>query len=250
MQVGVPDTASAFGGPARDTAAAVGAPAAAIGGPAQLLHIEMDHVPRPGGSDLVRDPAGVLAAGSEIPQPGDPESVQPSAHGAQMQVVALGVQVVMAASGGPLSIPEQGLDQFDDLPGGLLRAEAGSAGAVLETGGAFGAVAGHPGVHGGPADAELGGHVGDRNPVVQGASARVARSKARQILPYFLLLTDGLTDDTSGLRKCSGVGAGVVEAQVATGGFGREPVVSGGDGDALGFAIAGKLDQVGVVGQA
>lgn len=45
------------------------------------------------------------------------------------------------------------------------------------------------------------------------------------------------------------VGVGVVESKVAAGGFGGEPVVACDDDDALVFAVAGELVQVGIVGQ-
>lgn len=63
-----------------------------------------------------------------------------------------------------------------------------------------------------------------------------------------LSVRENLSDDSCGVGECSGVGAGVVQAEVAAGGFGGEPVVARCDDDSLVFAIAGEPGQIRIVG--
>ena len=133
----------------------------------RLLHIQVHHLPGPCRADALRGSAQLLTCRGQVAQSGDPESVQPPAHGAQMQLMAFGAQMVMDAPGWPLAFPPQLFDPDDEprieLAGGRVR----TTGAVLQPRPAFGAIAGHPGRDGRARDTELGGHVSDRDAVVQ-----------------------------------------------------------------------------------
>lgn len=99
VQLRVADPGPAFGSQGGLTAAAVDSPAAAVGDAPELLHIQVHHLPVTACADALRGSAQLLTGRGEIPQAEYPESVQPPAYGAQMQLVALPAQVVMDASG-------------------------------------------------------------------------------------------------------------------------------------------------------
>src|SRR5690606_2844329 len=84
---------------------AVDAPAAAVGNPAGLLHVQMDHVPRPAGDDLAWLPVGG-ASGVDEPPPVEAELQQVPSDGPHRDSDALGGEFGGdAASGvGPLAV--------------------------------------------------------------------------------------------------------------------------------------------------
>ena len=88
-------------------------PAAPLGDAPDLLHVQVHHVPRAAGGDLLRSLAQVLTRGREVWQPGDAQPVQPPAHRSEAHPVALGDEVVMDAPCGPLALPPQGVDLGD-----------------------------------------------------------------------------------------------------------------------------------------
>jgi len=77
----------------------MGPPTAAIGDAPELSHIQVHHLPGPARAGALRWPAQLLTGRGQVAQSGDPESVQPPAHGAQVQLMAFSVQVVMDAPG-------------------------------------------------------------------------------------------------------------------------------------------------------
>src|SRR5699024_2031313 len=81
VEVGVDDLLlmSALARQGLGAAAAVGPPAAAVGNLPDLLHVHVDHVPGVAGDDLAR-PAQILALGSDVADPIQPEAVQPARH--------------------------------------------------------------------------------------------------------------------------------------------------------------------------
>src|SRR5690625_1796574 len=141
-------------------AAAVGPPAATVGDLPDLLHVHVDHVPRVAGDDLAR-PAQILALGSDVADPIQPEAVQPARHSphAALNTVPFG-ELTSDPACGPLLVPSPLLDQLDhpDWQAGGTRRRC--AGTVQELGLALGAVAGDPLRQGRPSDAELGSDVG------------------------------------------------------------------------------------------
>ncbi|KIK86932.1 hypothetical protein OC70_05255 [Micrococcus luteus] len=101
MQIGVPDppACTTLGSTACFTFTSVSTPAAPVRDLPDLLHVQVHHVPRAAGGDLLRSLAQVLTRGREVWQPGDAQSVQPPAHSAQAQLVAFRDEVVMDAAG-------------------------------------------------------------------------------------------------------------------------------------------------------
>ena len=102
--------------------AAVGPPAAAVGDASDLLYVQVHHVPGPPRPDPLGWASQVVPVRGEVTQPGDPQPVQPPAHGPQVQLVPETEQVAVDASGGPLPFPPQALDELHDGHRGALRA--------------------------------------------------------------------------------------------------------------------------------
>src|SRR5690606_31432058 len=60
---------------------------------------------------------------------------------------------------------------------------------------------------------------------------------------------ESVSDDPRGFGERAGVGAGVVQTEIAAGWLGGEPIVACCDDDPASFAFSGELEQVRVVGQ-
>jgi hypothetical protein len=100
--------------------AAVDAPPAAVGDPADLLHVQMCHVTRPAGDDLA-GLAVAVTAGVDEPALTKPESGQVAGDGAAVDAeVQLG-QFVGDPVGRPLLLPPPGLDPLNDPCRGRVR---------------------------------------------------------------------------------------------------------------------------------
>lgn len=192
VQVGVsdPGTLAAFAGQGRLRAAAVGPPAASVGDPAELLHIQVDHVSRAPGIDPLRrdhgrDCSGVgasegVAGRGEVAQSADTQPVQPPSHGAQadhhglvdhpggqpmlvrQRIDPTADQVVVDPGRRPLQHPAQRLDPLHHRALDLRRAVGRGTGDIDQCCLAVLLVTGDPFVHGVPGHPELGGHVRDR----------------------------------------------------------------------------------------
>src|SRR5690625_1511292 len=164
VEVGVADLLlmSALARQGLVAAAAVGPPAAAVGNLPDLLHVHVDHVPGVAGDDLAR-PAQILALGSDVADPIQPEAVQPARHSphAAADVVSVG-ELAGDPAGGPLPFPSPVLDQLDYPGSEPRRALGGGAGAVLEAEHAVVAIAGNSLRQRGPRDVELGRDMRDR----------------------------------------------------------------------------------------
>jgi transposase InsO family protein len=119
------------------------APPAAVGDPADLLHIDVDHVPGIAGGDHARG-AVVLSVGVQVAAPVEAQAGQPAPDRGPTDRDAVSGQLAGDQPGGPLLLPPQRLDPGHHRARGLGRAGMRGAGPVDQPALAQGGGAGVP----------------------------------------------------------------------------------------------------------
>jgi len=161
-------------------AAAVGAPAAAVGDPPDLLHVQMHHVAGIAGGDPARHPV-VRPVGVEVGAPADPEPDQPPPDRGDGDPVVAAAQLGGDLPGGPLVLPPPGLDQLDHRRGGLRRRAVRDAGPIQQPQLTEGVEAGLPLAQTLPRHTSLGRDMGDRTGLAAADQPQSAFGSQRRV---------------------------------------------------------------------
>src|SRR5690625_1725455 len=139
----------------------MGAPAAAIGDPADLLHVKVHHVTGPACIDLP-GLAVALSAGVDEPPSAETELGQVAGDGAAVDRESELDEVVGGSIGRPFVFTPPGLDALGDPGGGTVRTPMPRRRAALQTVVAVTRSPVDPLRRARPRDSHLGRHMGDR----------------------------------------------------------------------------------------